>query len=299
MLLERYLRDKEPGELKELYTFWDSDGHAPADADTLVRSLHEHMTDEDLVRKRLRFLSNSKKLIDLLKFLLKSERYIAGLQHILNSKAFAYMSHYEVEAALNALQKRGFVFVAGARGANGHTQFSIPRELGDILGSFLLESDRDLKDCLRLEGHLAVSGDGSREATDEAISESERPANECQSLCTADDIRSRLEQLDEDTRQVFDIAVWKFGGIFSKGAYDRHRPRLAKWDRAKLKDTLESAGLGTVRHFALGEYGINHFDDTVVIFEEVAREALTNIEPQDRVASEELRSLGVDFISDV
>ncbi|MEW6747173.1 MAG: hypothetical protein AB1486_30935, partial [Planctomycetota bacterium] len=158
MILERYLRERQLAELREFYSFWDAEGQAPGDVDALVRSLHSHMTDEDLVRKRLRFLS--KKLVDLLKFLLKSERYEAGLGHILNSKTFAYMSQYEVEAALNALQKRGFVFAAGQRdGENGRTVFLVPRELGDILGNFLWEADRDLKDSLTLSGFLRGLGD--------------------------------------------------------------------------------------------------------------------------------------------
>src|SRR5262245_28976781 len=108
MILDRFLRDRDVTELKEFFSFWDGDAAAPDNADALIGVLEERMTNEELVRKRLRFLS--KKLIDVLRYLLRCEAYRAGLGQILGSRVFAYMSQYEVTAALNALQKRGFVF---------------------------------------------------------------------------------------------------------------------------------------------------------------------------------------------
>src|SRR5215831_3970295 len=145
MLLDRFLRDRDLAELKEFFSFWDGDAAAPENQDALIGVLQERMTDEELVRKRLRFLS--KKLLDVLRYLLRCEAFRASLSQILGSRLFSYMSQYEVTAALNALQKRGLVFCTADRAErmNGSSAFAVPLELGEILGTFLLEADHDLK----------------------------------------------------------------------------------------------------------------------------------------------------------
>jgi len=64
--LEELLRITSQGELHELYAFWDGDGSRPPAAGELAAALAARMSDETLVRRRLRFLS--RKLIDLLRF---------------------------------------------------------------------------------------------------------------------------------------------------------------------------------------------------------------------------------------
>ena len=100
MLLDRFLRDRDVAELKEFFSFWDGDAAAPDSQDALIGVLQERMTDEELVRKRLRFLS--KKLLDVLRYLLRCDAFRASLSQILGSRLFSYMSQYEVTAALNA-----------------------------------------------------------------------------------------------------------------------------------------------------------------------------------------------------
>ena len=52
-----------------------------------------------------------------------------------------------------------------------------------------------------------------------------------------------------------------------RSTYDKIRgKKYPSWDWRRWKRTLERECLGTIRHLSLGEYGINHFDDTLIVF---------------------------------
>ena len=90
MHLETALKEKHLPDLQEFFSFWDGNGVAPQTVEKIVPRLISRMTDDDHVRKRLKFLS--KKLLDVLKFFLRSESYSSNIQYILNSQAFSFMS---------------------------------------------------------------------------------------------------------------------------------------------------------------------------------------------------------------
>lgn len=299
MLLDRFLRDRDVAELKEFFSFWDGDAAAPENPDALIGVLQERMTDEELIRKRLRFLS--KKLIDVLRYLLRCDAFRAGLSQILGSRVFSYMSQYEVTAALNALQKRGFVFCTAERAQrmNGNSAFAVPLELGEILGSFLLEADHDLKNSLTLMGFLKHQTNGA--VPESVLKEAPAAANPeavHRALMSPAEVRHRVGGLPEPLRALFECAVTKYGGFLPKSQHDRQK-HLPRWDRRSVKEAFEKAYLGTVRHFVLGEYGINHFDDTLVIFGEIVEAVLGDRTPPSEGAIDSVKSLGVDLVSDI
>jgi hypothetical protein len=69
--------------------------------------------------------------------------------------------------------------------------------------------------------------------------------------------------------------------------------------RRQVKEGLEAARLGTVRHLELGEYGINHFDETLIVFEEVLSAELERRAGAAPPPQTHVRSLGVDLLSDL
>lgn len=308
--LERLLRERGRADLAEFHSFWDGQGPAPKTTDDIVISLVERMTDEDSVRKRLKFLS--KKLVDLLKFLLRDRAYTANREQVLSSRLFDYMSQYEVEAALNALQKRGFVFQLGERGADGAGEiaFAIPHEIGEVLQTFLWDEECPLKDLFRLDSYVKRMSDADLEsarlaagiefaAPTVAGKSNADPDAVVAALASPAAIEARIAALEPELKDVLRVAITEGGGFVSKTLYDRIRDSAPRWDRRKLKRAFEGAYLGTLRHLALGEYGINHFDDTLVIFEEVARVArncLGLLPPSDVT---DLRTCGVDLVSDI
>jgi len=306
MILEKALKEKPLTELQEFFSFWDGNGTAPVTAELIMPRLLDKMMDEDLVRKRLKFLS--KKLLDILNFFLRSDSYSSNLQHILNSQVFSYMSQYEMEAALNALQKRGFLFRMETKLKRGRKErecLLIPEELGDILQHFLWDEEKEIYDTVSLEGFLsrltfdkAVTGcrglllheERKPEAHDDLLALLTEPA----------EIEHRIGLLgDEGLEAVVKKAVIEFGGILPGTIYKRIRKNLPPWDHRNWKKKLEQNMIGTVRHISLGEYGINQFDDTLVIFHEVVDTYMTEMSRIEMSAFTDIKTLGVDLVSDI
>lgn len=300
--LERLLRERTKPDLAEFYSFWDGHGACPKTTDELVASLVERMTDEDSVRKRLKFLS--KKLVDLLKFLLRDRAFTATRENVLTSRLFDYMSQYEVEAALNALQKRGFVFVIGDRGPDGSGEiaFAIPLEIGEVLQTFLWDEECPLRDLFHIKTFLKRMPEADLAQVRESIDPELRGGTIDQmipALSAADAIVARIEALDPELKDALRVLVTEAGGFATKTHYDRVRGSAPRWDRRRFKRAFEASCLGALRHLALGEYGINHFDDTLVIFEEVAEVYRRRIAPNPGEFISDVKTCGVDLISDI
>jgi hypothetical protein len=302
--LERLLCERPKADLGEFYSFWDGQGLAPKTTDELVVALVARMTEEDSVRKRLKFLS--KKLVDLLKFLLRDRAYTATREQVLSSRLFDYMSQYEVEAALNALLKRGFVFQLGERGPDGAGEiaFAIPHEIGEVLQTFLWDEECPLRDVFHLGAYLRRMQDVERDAA-RALLPEDHPARHgdvdalIAALVDRAHVASRIAALEPDLAEVVRVLVIEGGGFVAKTHYDRIRGHAVRFDRRRFKKALEGALLGTVRHLALGEYGINHFDDTIVLFDETIEAVRAHVLPPVDADVTEVRTCGVDLVSDI
>ncbi|MFH0945478.1 MAG: helicase-associated domain-containing protein [Planctomycetota bacterium] len=300
--LERLLRERTREELREFYSFWDGGSPAPKTSDALIDSLVVKMTDDESVRKRLKFLS--KKLVDLLRFLLRDRAFTVSRENVVRSRLFNYMSQYEVEAALNALQKRGFVFQLDPPGSqrNGDTSFSIPGDLGEVLHAFLWDDESTPKEMFSLRVFLRRLGPAELERMSQVLSEP-RPLSDLDEairlLCTPAEIVHRLGLLDDDLKQAVGVSVKETGGFIPKSQYDRVRGSAPRWDRKRFKCEIERLYLGTLRHLALGEYGINHFDDTLVLFDEVVAAHRREVGPDSAKDIDDIKTCGVDMISDI
>ncbi|MHC4942452.1 MAG: helicase-associated domain-containing protein [Planctomycetota bacterium] len=308
MNLEKALKEKPAAELREFYAFWEGQENHPGKAAEIVPKLLDQMTDEDLVRRRLKFLS--KKLLDVLKFFLRSDSYTNNLHHILNSQAFSYMSQYEMEAALNALQKRGFLFSFKKKPKKtevGTKNLIIPEELGEILQNFLWDEEKDIYDTFSLRGYLSkFPEDQLADRFKDMFQKPEEADNGkdldafCMKLLEPEEVSHRLDLLgDEDLKRVLIMTITEFGGVLPLGIYDKIKGKMPPWSHRPWKKALEKNLLGTVRHLSLGEYGINHFDNTLVIFHEVVDQFMTGLTRVDPVDFSEIKSLGVDLISDI
>lgn len=287
--IELLLRERSRAELLEFYSFWNGQAPAPRDTDALVEALVGRMTDEETVRKRVKFLS--KKLVELVRFLLRDRSYTAKREAVMSSKLFNYMSPYEVEAAINALQQRGFVFPVQTR--SGEAAIALPAELGRTLQGFLWEDDIPLEELFSMRAFLrrrtARQGEGADEAADRSASEACRP----------EAVARRIESLDDALRTVVSLAAEQAGGFLSRSLYERIGRKGPRWNRRRFKQALEENALGTVRHLSLGEYGINHFDDTLVLFEETLETYWQRFAAPVADGIEQFQTCGVDLVSDV
>lgn len=296
------MRERTRTELSEFHSFWDGEGAPPRTSDALVSSLVNRMTSEDSVRKRLKFLS--KKLVDLLKFLLRDRSFTVTRESVLRSRLFNYMSQYEVEAALNALQKRGFVFQTGGRKnhGNGEVAFAVPGDLGTVLHAFLWDEECSPQEMFSLRAWLKRLGAAHLEDFGKALSEPRKLDDLDEAvhlLSSSAEITHRIRRLDDKCRAALDSTLLEAGGFVPKSQYERIRGSAPRWDRRRLKAEFESLYLGTVRHLALGEYGINHFDDTLILFDEVVATFRRDIGPDPAQDLDDVRTCGVDMVSDI
>ncbi len=306
------LEHKSERELGELLSFWDGRQNGLA-GERVVSELRRRMSHEKTVRKRVKFLS--KKLVDLLKFFLRGDGYRADLAHVTGSQSFSYLSPFELKAAVNALIKRGFLFHSNGHlrgGENGGTNgrgrgkedtFLVPCELGDVLQAFIWDDDRTVEETFSLKGQLSrlvdrrdLDGLVKRFVPDAGGAENHGHAADL--LARPDTVARRLEAVPEKFRELLTVVVENYGGIAPRAALQKSHKALARWNRKELQDLLEQQLLGTVRHVSLGEFGIHQFDEAVVVYAELLpplRALLTETPP----AVDQLRSLGVDLISDI
>ena len=94
------------------------------------------------------------------------------------------------------------------------------------------------------------------------------------------------------------VVVMSYGGVAARTTLEKNHRGLGRWNRKVIQDVLETNLLGTVRHVSLGEYGIHQFEEAVVVFEEVV-DALRGCLSDGQREMDNVRSLGVDFISDI
>lgn len=305
MILDKALKSISAEDLKEIYGFWDKDTTPPERIDKIVPLLKDFLSNDDMVRKRLNLLS--KKLLDVLKFFMRSENFSSNIQHILNSNTFSYMSQYEMEAAINALQKRGFLFeeTTGNGARTVGKELMIPAELGDILQTFLWDEDKEIYDTFAMGAFLnKLTPDQIHKKYDDLFLNQAPDSNDLQVLIDAlskpEEIFYRISLLeDEGLKKFITRSIIEFGGVTPFSTYEKVQKDLPDWNHRVWKEELESKLLGTVRHLSLGEYGINHFDDTIVLFHEVVDAYMGAPERVNAQNFSEIQTLGVDLISDI
>lgn len=303
--LRAALQHKDAEELRELLSFWDGHGDPPDTHDRLVGELHRRMSNEKSVRKRVKFLS--KKLVDLIKFFLRGDGYRASLDHVTHSKTFSYLNGFELTAAINALQKRGFLFASFTRNGSptDDESFLVPGELGDILQAFIWDDDRTVEEVFTLRGHLTrlvdrdglpgivaeVRGDAPKQLTHQQAAER---------LADPESVAQRVASLaaDDDLGELLRVVVHQYGGIASRSVLEKSHRSLGRWKRQDVQRALEERYLGTVRHVSLGEYGIHQFDEAIVVFEEVLR-AVHAATGSGTPSVDRVHGMGVDLISNI
>ena len=306
--LQVVLEERPARELSELLSFWDGGGSNPdSTPQRLVGELRRQMSSEKAVRKRVKFLS--KKLIDLLKFFLRGEGYRADLAHVTGTKTFSYLSPFELKAAVNALIKRGFLFVTqngyardSGRGENSET-YIVPCELGDVLQAFIWDDDRTVEEIFSLRGQLArlVDRRDVEDLLERTLGHRVPAASHAEAarlLSERAAVAARLAHVPESARELLRVVALQYGGIASRSALEKSHKALARWRRKELQEPLEAQLLGTVRHVSLGEYGIHQFDEALVLFGEVVP-VLRELLVPGPLPVDAVRTLGVDLISDI
>ena len=296
--LEQALSDLRKSDLDELVRFWNPNGRAPGAREDRIELARRWLADPALVERKVAELTG--RMAAIVTFLRHRDGYRADKLELLQADGLASCSAKDLEAALNHLRRRALlVWTEDPRfEKHGERVLALPRELGDRLAEGARSRSHGLFDALTLRGHLdgRYAGPG---ATVRPM-----PASRLREMYRMYSRESaavgRIEKLDDELRPLVEKAVMEFGGVLPRMLFEQMESDLGGWRAKEWREALESSLIGTVKRLDLTPYGINHKDETLVIFNEVALAWLKRVAvPGDPDRPDEELSLGVDLISNL
>jgi hypothetical protein len=285
-------------DLPELYRFWSGQkqGRIPEDRELLRRQVLEWMADARVVTERVSQLG--KRLQAVLEHHLDAPRYQCSFPELVNARALSYLSSYDLEATLLALQRHALVVESRSQAAleYGTRAFSVPADLGDALVRSRRARRHGVIDLFSLRGYLdRLYDDPARAARTPPSRQRElykMYVNEAAAV-------ARVERLPPELRALVEKAVMEFGGILPRGLYEKMDTR-EEWGGRCWGHVLEESLVGTVERLDLARQGIQHNDETLLVFNEVALAWLRRVAvPSDPDRPHEEAALGVDLVSNI
>lgn len=285
-------------DLPELWRTWNGARTVPIPAEPAVvrKQVHDWMNDAGMLEARVEALG--KRLGLVLDVLLDAPRHQATLLELANARALAHCSQYDLEAALAALARSGFLCESRANGLHdwGSRAWCVPWDLAESILRRRRAKKRGIFDAFTLRGHLdRLYEDPVRAARTPAARQRElykMYSNEAAAV-------ARVERLPDGLRQLVVKAIMEFGGILPRNLFERLDTGLA-WDGRRWAAQLEESLVGTVERWELGRHGIHHADETLLVFNEVALAYLRRVAvPGDPDRPHEEVALGVDLASNI
>jgi len=284
------LKRLKKAELREPYLFWAAGESAevPAKVAELRAALAKWMTEPSRAVARTGALGAEERVV--LDALLAAPHHRAGQAHVLGLVEGA-----RVGEALESLERAAILF---RDGEGEEATFVLPAELADaLLLQEIAEQSRGSGVTLTLKGHLDLRYAGP---------ETERPmspsrlremfkmyANEPAAV-------ARVERLPEGLRDLVGKTVLEFGGLLPRRFFERMETELPHWNQRRWAKILEESLVGTTARMDLDRYGIQHDDDTLVVFNEVTLAWFKRVAvPSDPDAPHDEAALGVDLVANI
>ncbi len=286
-------------DLAELFRFWAGKRKdtPPADRDELCSQVLEWMSDQGTVEARVDEMGS--RLRSIFDLLLASPRYELATSELSANKQLAYLSAYDLKASIAVLERHGFVAPSTSPEMlrYGLAAWAIPCDLGDNVLRARRAQKRGIFDVFALRGHLDRMYSDPARATKMPKGRQRELykmyGNESASV-------ARIERLPDGLRGLIQKVVLEFGGILSKELFERMEHELPHWNGKRWGKILEESLVGTVERLELSTYGLNHNDETLIVFNEVALAWLRRVAvPGDPDAPHEEASLGVDLASNI
>ncbi len=284
-------------DLPELHRFWGG-GRAGAGAPAALREeVLGWMAEPSRVVERVGGLGQRQ--LAVLDALLASPRYELSHSDLTAHRQLTYLSAYDLEAALAGLERHGLVTPARSKEVleYGMRAYAVPVDLGDAVVRSRRAARRGVFDVFALRGHLdRLHADPAKAA--KFPPERQRAFYKMyssESGCVA-----RIERLADGLRPLVEKVILEFGGVLSKDLFDRMEHDLPHWNGRRWGKILEESLVGTVERLDLTRYGLNHEDETLIVFNEVALAWLKRVAvPGDPDRPREEASLGVDLVSNI
>ena len=297
--LTEVLGELPKGDLDEAYRFWagDGNGRVPREATRIRDDVLGWMGEPDRVVARLGGLG--RRLAGIFDHVLDSPRYETTFDRLVGAPSLAYLSQYDLEAGLAVLQRRGMLYEGSSRDLDSHGRraWCVPAELGDTILRARRAERRGIFDIFTLKGYLdRLYDDPGRKGKTPPGRVREMYklyANEAAAV-------ARIERLPEGLRDLVQKVVLEFGGILPRGLFDRMDTELPHWNGRRWRKILEESLIGTVERLDLARFGIQHADETLIVFNEVALAWLKRVAvPGDPDRPHDEASLGVDLVANV
>lgn len=285
-------------DLAELYRFWSGQRTArvPEDPAETRRQIVDWMAQPSVVEARVALLP--RRLLSILDLHLESPRYQCTASDLLNARHLTYMSSYDLQASLAVLGRHALVVETKSPGVEsfGARSWTVPQDVGDAILRQRRARRRGIFDAFTLRGHIDRMYDDPSRAQRTPPSRVREMyklyANESAAV-------GRIERLPDGLRQLIEKTIVEFGGILPKSLFDRMESPIP-WDGRRWGHVLEESLVGTVERLELGRYGIQHNDETLVVFNEVALAWLRRVAvPGDPDKPFDESSLGVDLASNL
>ena len=284
-------------DLADLHRFWTGGAEGGGKPAALREEVLACMAEPERVQERVGALGQRQQVV--FQALLSSPGHELPHAELAAHKQLSYLSAFDLEAAITELGRYGLVGAACSREvlAYGMRAHAIPADLADQLARHRRGQERGVFDVFALRGHLermnASSKSGRRIPPERQRSFYKMYSSE--TGCVA-----RIERLPDGLRPLVEKVILEFGGVLSKDLFDRMEHDLPSWNGRRWSKQLEENLVGTVERLDLGHYGLNHDDETLIVFNEVALAWLKRVAvPGDPDRPREEASLGVDLASNI
>lgn len=254
--LRQHLDAATTAELEEFLRFWSPHGKATDGRAELVDELERLMSDENVVYAKVDLLSEKVRAV--LLQLLRKLHYTCDLQGLFRGIDGLEMEHYEAEAALTALARRGFVRTSRAHEwlHYGRSAYAIPQETALVMRG-LAGTDR------RPLAQIFVHESFRPSAVEAAGAEAFAPLPKS--------VGAAIDSLpDARLKTIAREVIERYGGICMRREFVQiFGPRRIRWNSARFLKEFGRRGLGTVGHLDLRSKGIGIDDDALLFFHEV------------------------------
>ncbi len=277
-------------DLKAPFRFWaGDDGTAlPGKVGEMREQLAAWMTDPQRVVQRTQSLEGRERAV--------LEAFLAAPRHRRTAKDLAQAGSGQAQDQVDALKRVAILFDDEG---DAEDAWVLPRELADRLLAEEAQSagDSALFCALTLKGNMErryAGPEATRPMPPSRLREMFKMyANEAQAV-------ARIERLPEGLRDLVGKVVLEFGGLLPRRFFERMKTELPHWNQRRWAKIMGESLVGTVERLELSPYGIQHDDDTLIVFNEVTLAWFKRVAvPSDPDAPHDNCSLGVDLVSNI
>ena len=286
-------------DLAGLFRYWAGKRRklAPEDPDLLRAQVLEWIADGALLAERVEDMPRGLRAI--FDLLMASPRYEQPLSELAANKQLAYLSKYDLQAAIAKLERHGLLVpsVSVEMARYGEDTWAIPTDIGERLQQQRRAKQSGVFDSFALKGHLertfkdpAQGGTMPRSRQRELY---KVYSGEAAAV-------ARIERLPDGLRGLVEKVILEFGGILSRELFERMEHDLPHWNGKRWGKILRESLVGTVERLDLTRYGLKHSGELMIVFNEVALAWLRRVAvPSDPDAPHQEASLGVDLTSNL